>query len=140
MSEPTAEAIFSGRDDNPGAHAGQAELGEAQGQDDMRRPERLRRHEHDARERRAIGIVENERNAAGGGERGEARDLGVGQHVAGRVGRARGGDGADVLAAQRLFHGGEVNAVFEYPASRPSGQSMPGRQATKRSGSNPWSA
>ena len=107
------------RDDDARARAGQSQFGQTQRQNGVRRPEWLGRHKQHARKRRAVGVVQQQRDAVLRGQRGEPVHLRIRQHVARGIRRARRGDGADVAPRQRRFHGGEINRVLENILRRP---------------------
>ena len=87
---------FRRADDDAGAGAGQADFREAEGEDDVLVPERRGVGEDDAGEGRAVGVVDDQRDAVLLREVGQAGDFVVGEDVAGGIGRAGDADGGDV--------------------------------------------
>ena len=78
--------------------------------DGVRVPQRRGVAEDDAGERHAVGVVDHQRNVALLRQQVELHQLFVGDHVAGRVGRPRNADHADVVADGEVF---EINVIFE---------------------------
>ena len=98
------------RDHDPGAKPRQPELRQAHAKHRVFVPGKRRVAEDDAGEGQPVGVVHDERHAAGAGDGAEALDLRVGHHVSGRVGGPRDADRADVLdRVERL----EVHPVLE---------------------------
>ena len=111
LIEPSGADDFRRADDDAGAGAGQADFRQAEGEDrHVVVPERRGVGEDDAGKRRAVGIVDDQRDAVLFREGGQAGDLVVGEDVAGRIGRARGADRGDVRGDFEVV---EIDAVFE---------------------------
>ncbi len=89
--------LWPGNDD-AGAGAGEAELREAECEDDVVIPDRCGLGENDIGEGRAVGVVDNQRDAIIFGELCELGDFVVGQYIAGRIGGAGHADRGDVVS------------------------------------------
>ena len=99
-------------DDDGGADAGEAELGEADGDDEVFVPDGCPVGVDGAGEGHAVGLVEDEGDAVGGGDFAEGGELGWGDDVAGGVGGAGEAEGGDV-GGESGAEAVEVDAVFE---------------------------
>ena len=98
------------RDHDPGAKPGQPELREAHAKHRVLVPGERRVAEDDAGEGEPVGVVHDERHAAGAGGGAEALDLFVGHHVPGGVG---GPGDADRAGVPDLVEPLEVHPVLE---------------------------
>lgn len=101
---------FLPRDHDSGPHSGQAQLREAHADDRVFVPDRVRIRKDDVRERRAVGVVDDERHTAGTGQAAEFLEFTVGQHVARGVRGTRDANRADVV---REVDRVEVDVVLE---------------------------
>jgi hypothetical protein len=99
---------FRGGDDDACADGGEAELGEAEGVDDVLAPDGGDVVEHHVGEGLAVRVVYNEVDAAFGGHRGETAHFVVGDEVRGGIGGTGEAEGGDVFADFP-----ETDAVFE---------------------------
>ncbi|CWS04287.1 Uncharacterised protein [Neisseria meningitidis] len=106
---------FGRGDDDAGAHARQTDFGKAEAEDDVFMPIQRYVAVNDVGERHSVGVVDNQRNAVFLRQSVQTRHFAVGQHVAGRVGRARTANRADFARFEfgQVFQCVKVHAVFE---------------------------
>lgn len=106
---------FGRGDDDAGANARHTDFGKAEAEDDVFVPIQRYAAVNNVGERHSVGVVDNRRNAVFTRQSVQTRHFAVGQHVAGRVGRARTANRADFARFEfgQVFQCVKVHAVFE---------------------------
>ena len=106
---------FRHGDNNAGTHAGQADFRKTEAEDNVFMP--IQRHiaVNNIRKRHSVSVVDNQRNPVFLRQSIQTRHLAVGQHIAGRISRARTANRTDFALFQlrQAFQRIKVHAVFE---------------------------
>ena len=109
-----ANDVLAG-DDYAGAHPGQPQFRQAEGEDGVGVPVRPRRGKHDAGNRQSVSAVDDQWYIPVAGNLVQVGELLIGEHVAGGIGGAGHAEGADALARGQP---GKVHVVLEQVVSQ----------------------
>ena len=104
---------------DPGADAGQAQLGETHAINDIFIPDGAGLGKDDIRKRRAIGVINDQGDVIGPGQFDQPGQLGIGQHIAGRIGGPGHAHCGGVIRHGQI---GKIHMIFEEMIVQPFNQ------------------